>query len=92
MIEYTRHARTQMADRGVSEIEVAIALTDGYDVNVRYPRKGRRKVFTSGYVMHGRSYPHMELTVVYAEEGELFVIVTVIARYGMWEQSDENNL
>ena len=92
MVIYTRHARIQMDKRGVSEDEVADALAGGYDVNVRYPRKGRRKVFTSGCFMEGRSYPHMELTVIYAEEGDSFVIVTVIARYGRWEQSDANNL
>ena len=92
MIEYTRHARTKMADRGVSEGEVAEALANGQGVDVRYPRKGRRKVFTSGFIIEDRQYPHMELTVIYAEENDMLVIVTVIARYGRWEQSDESNL
>lgn len=92
MIEYTRHARIQMAKRGVSADEVADTLAGGHEVDARPPRKGRRKLFTSGYVFEGRFYAHMELTVIYAEEGDLFVIVTVIARYGRWEQSDANNL
>ena len=73
MIEYTRHARIQMGKRGVPEDDVGDTLANGYDVDVHYPRRSRRKIFTSGYIMEGRRYPHMELTVIYAEENDMLL-------------------
>ncbi len=86
MLLYTSHARSKMQERGVSEEEVIATVREGASATLEDNRLLRRKVFTMGYQRRGRSYSHKEVTVIYTEEGEHQVIVTVLARYGRWEQ------
>ena len=85
MIRFTLHAREQMDERGILEDEIAQTIETGELVGVRERRQVRRQVFTSGYEREGRLYPHKEVTVIYVEENGVQVVLTSIARYGMWE-------
>ncbi len=76
-----------MFERGVNEEEVDEAIQEGILLTVRGNRRGRRKVFAVGYQWESRDYPHKEVTVIYTEEGEQQLVITVIARYGRWEEA-----
>ncbi len=85
MIRYTLHAREKMVERGILEEEVAETVEAGERTGRRGHRQVRRRVFSSGYEREGRRFPHKEVTVVYVEEGGETIILTCIARYGVWE-------
>jgi len=87
VLSYTSHARTKMTERGVREEEVVETVRAGALLRVRGNRIGRRRVFAVGYQWEGRDYLHKEVAVIYTEEGEQQVIVTVLARYGRWEEA-----
>ena len=90
MIVITSHAREKMRERGILDSEVAETMEAGERVSTRGPRQVNRRVFTSGYERLGHTYPHKELTVVYVTEDDVTTVLTAIARYGRWEEADEN--
>jgi hypothetical protein len=75
-----------MEQRGVTESEVARTLAEGAVVPVRTGRQARVKVFADGYNREGGFFPHKEVWVAYKEEADDTIVVTVIVRYGRWEQ------
>ena len=74
-----------MDERGATEDEVRQVMLHGTEAEARLPRRGRRMLFTDGYVWKGRTYPHKLVRVIYADEPEQFTIVTVYVYYGRWE-------
>ena len=86
MIEYTDHARRKMRERGAIESEVVDTILLGNYYPADPPKDGRELVFRDGYEFKGKSYPHKQLRVIYAEEGPKTTVVTVITRYGEWEE------
>ena len=83
---YTRHARLRMSQRGASESEVVDAMRTGAECPARPPRLCRETVFRDGYQHRGRHYPHKLVRVFYVEEGAAIIVLTVIIRYGEWEE------
>ena len=74
-----------MQERGITEHEVTLTVEAGRPAQARGSYFGRQRVFTEGYSWLGRDYPHKELRVVYALEGDSIIVITTIARYGRWE-------
>ena len=74
-----------MAERGISEEEIDETVKAGERTGRQGHRQVRRHVFTSGYEREGLRFPHKEVAVVYVEEGGETIILTCIARYGVWE-------
>ena len=86
MIEYTRHARIKMQRRGSVESEVVDTIRMGTECLARPPKLCKEMLFRDGYEYEGKSYPHKQVRVFYAEEGPTTTVVTVITRYGEWEE------
>ena len=77
-----------MTERGATEDEVLYTMNQGTPWSALPPKLGREQVFREGYVHRGREYPHKQVRVVYTEEARGTTVVTVIVRYGEWEDED----
>jgi len=78
------HARDRMGERGVVADEVGSVLESGATVETKGRRKSREAIFPFAGLWHGRSFPHKKVRVVYVEEGQSLVVITVYAFYGRW--------
>jgi len=79
------HARERMLERGASEDEVRIALEEGIPVDAKGGRKAKEKIFAYDGFWQGQRYPQKKVRVIYVEEGDEFVVLTVYVYYGQWE-------
>ena len=85
--EYIPHAKLQMAERGITSDEVERTIEAGSLLETIANRHIRQRVFREGYRWRQREYRHKEVTVVYAAEPDRTVIITAIARYGMFGEA-----
>ena len=86
MINFSPHALLSMRKRGALRHEVIDTIRTGTEIPAHLSRLGREKVFRDGYEWEGRSYLHKQIRVIYVEEGPATEVVTVMARYGEWEE------
>ena len=84
--EYTLHAKRRQDKQAADPAEVALTVERGRLVEVRENKGSRRHVFRAGYTQDGRGYPEKEIKVVYAMEQGSVVIVTMVTRYGQFEE------
>lgn len=87
MLRYSRHASLRIREWGVTEEEVRVTIDSGEPFPAKGLRLGKARVFRMGYERQGRPYPHKEVRVIFALEAEDTIVVTVVARYGRWEDS-----
>ena len=85
--EYIPHARLQMAERGITSDEVERTIGSGSLLETIANRHIRRSVFREGYRWQQREYRDKEVTVVYTVEPDRTVIITAIARSGMFGEA-----
>lgn len=76
------HLLDMMAERGTSLTEVVETIELGAPVPAHSGRQARVRVFPLLSEWKGRHYEEKEVRVVYAQEGEDIVPVTVITRFG----------
>jgi hypothetical protein len=91
-LAFTRHATAQMRERGVSESEVVQTLQSGIELPAKLGRSLALQVFSAGYRHRGVYYPEKEVRVIHKEEFQRTVVITVLARYGIWSTPHENHL
>jgi hypothetical protein len=78
------HALARMPLRGVSTEEVAEVLRLGEEAHARGERRAKEMVFAHEKPWAGRHYDQKKVKVVYMEEDDEIVVVTVLAYYGRW--------
>lgn len=79
------HARERMLERGASDDEVRMTLEEGTPSEAKSGRKAKEKIFAYDGFWQGRRYPQKKVQVIYVEEGEELVVLTVYVYYGQWE-------
>lgn len=79
------HARERAIQRGTTEEEIIQVITEGKEIKAKKDRIAKEKVFTYGKEWLGKFYPHKKVTVIYKEENEYSVVITVKVFYGKWE-------
>lgn len=79
------HARKRMRQRGVTDDEARLVLETGQSADAELGRKSKDGVFEFSGLWQGRSYPQKKVQVIYREEGENVVVITVYAFYGRWQ-------
>ena len=89
MVEFTRHARRRMLERGAVESEVVHTIKTGAECPAALPKLCTEMVFRHGYEWEGRMYAHKQFRVIYTEEGSTTTVVTVITRYGEWDNESD---
>lgn len=80
-IEFSRHAREQMAERGASEAEVIETIRNGERVPAKRGRQGYRKNFQYNRRWGGRTYAIKQVLAIVAEETDTLIVVTVYTFY-----------
>ena len=89
MIEFTRHARLKMQERGAVESEVILTIQMRDECPADPPKLCKEMVFRDGYEWERKLYNHKQVRVIYAEEGPTTTVVTVITRYGEWNNESD---
>ncbi len=83
-IQIDPHALSRMPQRGVTEVEVMAVLERGQAVDAQGSRRARELVFTHAKEWAGHFSDEKKVKVVYVEEENEIVVVTVLAYYGRW--------
>jgi len=83
-IRLVEHARERVHERGTTEEEISMVLSKGERVEVKKGRKGMELVFDYDQEWLGKHYLQKKVKVVYVEEGDEVVVITVKVYYGMW--------
>ena len=81
-----------MQDRGAREEEVMATLSKGKELMAPGGRKAREMVFSFDAQWQGKFYHQKKLRVVYIEQGNDLVAITVYTYFGKWERANENLL
>ncbi len=80
------HARDRMRERGVSEDEVTATLERGQPGQAAVGRNARELVFPFNSQWQGKLYQQKKVRVVYIEEDDILIVITVYAYFGRWEE------
>jgi len=78
------HALERMMQRGTDLHEIRQVLKEGKEVEARFPRKAKEKVFKYNRNWQGKSYPEKKVKVIYIREDDFLTIITVYVYYGKW--------
>ena len=80
-IEFSRHAREQMAERGAEEEEVIETIRGGEEVPAKRGGTAYRKNLQYNRTWGGRLYAIKQVLAIVAQEEEKLVVVTVYTFY-----------
>ena len=78
------HTLQRAEERGTNIEEIQITLEHGTQIPARGNRKAKAKVFSFKEERLGKHYEEKRVEVIYVEEGNLIVTVTVYVFYGEW--------
>ena len=79
------HTLDRAEERGTNAAEIEDVLLTGSAVSARQGRSARAKVFPFGKERLGKYYDQKRVEVIYIEENETAVTVTVYVFFGNWE-------
>ena len=79
------HTLERARQRGASKHEIEDTLRTGISFSAKHGRLGRAKVYDFGEMWLGKYYEQKRIQVIYTEEDDLLVTVTVYVFYGKWE-------
>ncbi len=84
-IQVEPHTLKRAEERGTNMDEIQIVLEQGIEVPARGNRKAKAKVFTFKKERLGKYYEEKRVEVVYIEEEDTIITVTVYVFYGEWK-------
>ena len=86
------HLKMRMEERGVSIEEIEITLEKGFATSDAKPGTyGKSFIFPYNKEWCGKFFSEKEVTIYYKEVEEEIIVLTVIARYGNFSQTEEKN-
>lgn len=80
-IQFSKHAREQMAERGADEDSVVGTIRTGEVAPAKQGRRGFRKNFQYNREWGGRTYAIQQILVIVAEEADALIVITVYTFY-----------
>ncbi len=80
----TEHAKERAIERGTTQEEIQMVLSDGKEIQVKEGRKGKEMIFEYGKEWLGKTYPQKKVKIIYIEEDNEVVIITIKVYYGKW--------
>lgn len=83
-IKLIQHARERANERGATEDEIRLVLLGGQKTELKKGRKSKEMVFDYNRDWLGKHYPEKKVKVVYTEEDDQVVVITVKVYYGKW--------
>ena len=75
-----------MPERGTNVAEVEDVLRTGHVAEARVGYHARAKVFPFSEVWGGKRYLEKRVRVIYVDEGDTTVVITVYVYYGSWSK------
>lgn len=84
-IQIEPHTLQRAEERGANIEEIEIVLKQGTEIPARGNRKAKAKVFTFKKERLGKYYEEKRVEVIYVEETDLIITVTVYVFYGEWK-------
>ena len=85
-IKFIEHARERLVERGASEAEIEKVLLSGSDISAKKSRKAKEMTFEYGEYWLGKRYSQKKVVVIYVEESDEIIVITVKVFYGQWKQ------
>ena len=83
-IQIAPHTLLRAEERGTNIEEIQIVLEHGTEIPAKGNRKAKAKVFSFKQERLDKYYEEKRVEVIYIEEGELVITVTVYVFYGEW--------
>ena len=83
-IRLIEHARERANERGATEDEIGMVLSAERETQLKKGRKSKEMVFDYNRDWLGKHYPQKKVHVVYAEEDDETIVITVKVYYGRW--------
>lgn len=80
-IRFHPHARERMDERGATEKEVRLAVEEGEQFKAKFGRIGFRRNFVFEKQWQGKYYKTKQIEVYAVQEGEDWLVISVIVRY-----------
>ena len=77
-----------MQERGATEEEIMAVLSKGMAFTATAGRKAREMVFPFNALWQGKFYPQKKLRVIYIEQGDDLIVITVYTYFGKWEEDE----
>lgn len=84
-IQIEPHTLQRAEERGTNIEEIQIVLEQGTEIPARGDRKAKAKVFTFKKERLGKYYEEKRVEVIYVEENNTIITVTVYVFYGEWK-------
>ena len=88
-IVLTLHAKERAEERGATLEEILEVLKTGQSASAKKGKYQKEKVFKFGQEWMGKIYEQKKIRVIYTEENEKIVIITVYVFYGKWNKEDK---
>ncbi len=83
-IKIVEHARERATERGTTSEEIIKVLKEGNDFIAKKGRKGKEMIFEYGKEWLGKIYPQKKVKVIFIEEDNEIIVITVKVSYGKW--------
>jgi hypothetical protein len=84
-IKIEPHTVERAEARGTNREEISDVLENGFEIPARGNRKGKARVYDFKRERLGKYYEQKRVEVIYAEEKDTVVTVTVYVFYGEWK-------
>ena len=85
-IRFDQHILERAVERGTTSEEIADVIGTGFPLQAKHGRLGKAKVYPFNQRRHGVLYDQKRVEVVYTQEEDTVVTVTVYVFYGRWEE------
>ena len=84
-IQIEQHTLERAEERGTNADEIKDVLENGTEISARGSRKGKAKIYDFKQERFGKYYLHKRVEIIYGEEKDVIVTVTVYVFYGEWK-------
>ena len=84
-IQIEPHTLERAEERGTTSAEIQDTLENGVEIPAHGSRRGKAKVFEFKQKRLGKYYEHKRVEVIYVEERNQIITVTVYVFYGEWK-------
>ena len=85
-VQIDDHTLLRAAERGTNREEITETITSGNEIETKYKRKAKYKIYNFENIWNGKFYKHKRVEVVFVIEHETIITVTVYVFYGQWEK------
>jgi len=84
-IQIEQHTLERAEERGTNADEIKDVLENGIEISARGSKKGKAKIYDFKQERFGKYYVHKRVEIIYIEEKDVIVTVTVYVFYGEWK-------